>query len=96
MIFFVKSTVLELSVNSMQLDPVLGATLVTGNMAPKSGLAPILKVEIFFSVKNVIISLSKNVFFQLTLLIIALTYVIFELGKCVFSRQCSERFEISF
>ena len=35
----------------IQLDPVLGATLVTGNMAPKSGLAAILKVEIFSVLK---------------------------------------------
>ena len=35
----------------IQLDPVLGATLVTGNMAPKSGLAPILKVDIFSVLK---------------------------------------------
>ena len=31
----------------VQLDPVLGATLVTENIAPKSGLAPILNVEFF-------------------------------------------------
>ena len=33
--------------NTVQLDPVLGATLVTANMAPKSGLALILKVELY-------------------------------------------------
>ena len=45
--------------------------------------------------------LGKGVIFQIVcdfeiIIFIALTYVIFELGKYVFSRQCSERFEISF
>ena len=38
---------IKASLTTVQLNPDIGAELVTGNMAPKCGLAPTLKVETF-------------------------------------------------